>query len=348
MKHSIINIQILRAIAAFLVVLDHYFAVPLKLYLSKDEFFLVHKYFNNLGEFAVLIFFLMSGFLMVFTQKDDKNAFNFLKDRLIRVYPPFVIFSLPIILYAVLYDKSIDTIYKFFQNISLLPGYSLSSYTYINFPAWSLVYEMYFYIVFSIILIFTSKKLNLTIALTILFVVILILSNWLVAPHSYYTSTSIETIIRNPVNLFFLAGCWIAILIDCSKNIVRISPYIFVGITLILSFLYPLIDFLSINKFVIGIVLATGIVYIGLIAKSFNSYILVQLGNASYTLYVIHVFFLIAIKPTAFKMLGLMNLSLMQFIFATFVYILLICFISILLYKTVEKPLVKYFKKVFN
>jgi peptidoglycan/LPS O-acetylase OafA/YrhL len=57
MKHSIINIQILRAIAAFLVVIDHSFAVPLKPYLNKDEFFLVHKYFNNLGEFAVLIFF---------------------------------------------------------------------------------------------------------------------------------------------------------------------------------------------------------------------------------------------------------------------------------------------------
>lgn len=162
------NLQIIRATAAFLVVLDHTFATSYKDILEPDTYDYVHSLFNNFGAIGVNVFFTLSGFLMVFTMNEKKTSSQFIIDRVIRIYPPYLIYSIPIIIYAMVsqgYDHRITNAIQFVQNILLLPGFGSYSYTNANYPGWTLVYEMFFYFCFAFVLLFTNNKKLLSISL---------------------------------------------------------------------------------------------------------------------------------------------------------------------------------------
>ena len=148
MQESVRSIQFLRFIAASLVVLshsvlaaDHYFAgsiPPSTIYLT------------NFGASGVHIFFVISGFVMVYTSFRKNSEFSsevFLTRRFIRIFPIFWIYAAMYMLahQTVLqtYDLSVQDIFK---SLLLLPGHSSS----IIGPGWTLSFEVYFYICFAI------------------------------------------------------------------------------------------------------------------------------------------------------------------------------------------------------
>ena len=140
-----ISIQILRGVAAFLVVLYH---IAKKGVVAGD-----YPYnFFEFGQFGVEIFFIISGFIMSYiTSGKDLHLPSFMVKRAVRILPMYWLFS-TIALCALIAVPKLA-----FTHTELPPGLA-SSYLLIPEPdhslllmvGWTLSYELIFYFVFAL------------------------------------------------------------------------------------------------------------------------------------------------------------------------------------------------------
>ncbi len=158
------TIQVLRAIAVAAVVLSHSFHELAQLFEGKVAGF-QEKAFP--GDFGVDLFFVISGFIMVFV---SYNAFGtpgasvrFALRRIVRIVPLYWIMTSVMIAVVVLLPGSVDT-------ATSDPKQWLASYLFVPYArasdglfrpvlglGWSLNYEMFFYALFSIGLLFRRR-----------------------------------------------------------------------------------------------------------------------------------------------------------------------------------------------
>ena len=122
----------------------------------------------NIG---VSYFFILSGFVMIIAYENrDKIEFrDFLKRRLARIYPVYLLAIFSLLAYYVLISQSFD--YKeLFLNLTLIqswiPGFALS----FNSPSWSLSVEMFFYISFPFLFNSFYKKYSLKRLIILVFI----------------------------------------------------------------------------------------------------------------------------------------------------------------------------------
>lgn len=154
-------IQALRGLAALLVVLHHSAsqvasAEPVQL---GHKAFFVDRYLNpDFGAIGVDLFFVLSGFIMVFTTSRTRmTTLSFLKRRVMRIYPLYWIYCiLAVLLHSTRYFgpiegdvvtkiKSVGLYPVFWHNMELLrPAFVPQG--------WTLNFEMLFYVIFSLTL----------------------------------------------------------------------------------------------------------------------------------------------------------------------------------------------------
>ncbi|TCL76210.1 acyltransferase [Rhizobium sp. BK251] len=153
-------LQALRAIAALLVVADHASAQIMGT-AGTPAWFKQFGWF--LGEQGVAIFFVISGFIMAYTTKNDfgspRSAARFLLRRMIRVIPLYWIFT---VLAASLIASGLWLSGRSVHIADLLP--SLFFIPYGDGPmrpllgqGWTLNYEMAFYAVFAFCMLFPRR-----------------------------------------------------------------------------------------------------------------------------------------------------------------------------------------------
>lgn len=160
------NLDIIRFIAASLVLLSHSF--PLTLGNNATEPFAVFsKGQMTFGELAVSIFFVISGFLITQSFDRSKDPIYYFKARMLRIFPGLIfcvllsVFILgPILTDLSLFDyfKNRET-YDYFKTITLywlqfdLPGVFLTNVWpgAVNGSLWTLWFEFFFYIVVAIL-----------------------------------------------------------------------------------------------------------------------------------------------------------------------------------------------------
>jgi peptidoglycan/LPS O-acetylase OafA/YrhL len=147
----------LRAFAAFVVVLSH-FAYPR---FSNGDYIWIRDY--NLGSDAVMLFFVLSGFVIAFTaDQKDRTAGSFLFNRLTRIYSvalPALVLTFAIdALGSHLYFKAYD---GWWYGSSAPVARFLAAATFTNElgfqhirvgtngPYWSLTYEVWYYAMFA-------------------------------------------------------------------------------------------------------------------------------------------------------------------------------------------------------
>lgn len=133
------SIQILRGIAAVFIIITHI-------------------QFIGIGSFGVDIFFVISGFVILFST--NSNADSFLKKRLIRIIPLYYITTIGVYLSMIIFPSM-------FASTTASPIYLIKSLLFIPFDlgygyvlpllrvGWTLNYEMFFYLVF-----WLSMKMN--------------------------------------------------------------------------------------------------------------------------------------------------------------------------------------------
>jgi len=123
-----------------------------------------HFYLSNWGTDAVMIFFILSGVVINMSQsRNPKSTQAFLGNRLLRLYPQLIaglLLGLSVLLATSTVMPSALEIAGNFLMLSALKGYM----NYIvpclpsNGPIWSLSFEMFFYIVFSLAIGKYQKK----------------------------------------------------------------------------------------------------------------------------------------------------------------------------------------------
>lgn len=200
-NNQIYSIQLLRAIAVSLVVYAH--SIDLVEYFKIGSFQASYKYLQNFGAIGVDIFFIISGFIMVYVTSNLEGISKikaFFKKRIIRLYALYIPYMLFFIFYK---HPDVRTILK---NLLLLPIFDNG--TQFIMPsiniAWTLSFELFFYMLFTIALIIYKKKHSI---ITILIFLILILTGLLLK------STEVHFVfITNPIFIEFVLGIILGII----------------------------------------------------------------------------------------------------------------------------------------
>lgn len=298
-NETIYTIQAFRAIAAVLVVLFH----ATNLY---NENYQIHPLngFFLFGFSGVDLFFVLSGFIIFMIHQPDigrpQKYFPYLTKRCIRIYPTY---WLTLIILSVWYiytgtdtgtGKGQINLYDAYQNIPLF-GHTDKL---INPVSWTLYYEMFFYIIFSFVIL---NKL----------VGGVIMVFWL-AGIAITSIFSIDIPIQpdhafNQYNILFLIGLSSSYVYVWLK---RINPELRNKFGVIANGLGILVFSVTSyycvaeqitdgGKWVLlaSIGLASGLFMLGALSDVVEGFLkkqktLIELGNASYSIYLLHFFFL--------------------------------------------------------
>ena len=316
------NIQILRAWASIIVVLYHALG-------TAASYGQTSKYFSMLGSWGIHgvdIFFVISGFIMYYTQilKDNRPS-KFIKDRVIRIVPIYWILTS---VYLGLYFF----IPSLFRDYKPSVEYILSSYFFITGPlynehpilsyGWTLEYEAIFYLVFFIVLFFSSR------------LYFVFASFLLVLAYIFIPNLSI-------ILLEFIFGMLIAVIYTKFKASKYSGVVFCFGVLLLLSSIF--ISVTESNRLLFFGFPSALIVYSLLGLKESKNAFFLFLGTASYSIYLIHVFTL----PLFYKISSKYMLNLNYDILVVFSIVFTILVGSIF-YLVVEKPVTNFLKKRFS
>lgn len=217
---KLVSIQMLRAFAALIVAVFHIGAIE-RLGISEagaSEPGLVGGFWLN-GFGGVDLFFVISGFIMVYvtgaSRSGPRTAAAFLFARASRIYPLWWLFASVMLVYFLLvYHVPVDMKHVISRNQTpaehLIASYLLLPQP--NLPllgiGWTLVHEMYFYLVFALLLLLPRRFLGPGLLVWALIVLA-----------GYFTGLSMPfarnwvTLIVHTMTLEFLAGAGAALLV---------------------------------------------------------------------------------------------------------------------------------------
>jgi peptidoglycan/LPS O-acetylase OafA/YrhL len=351
---TLVNVQFLRFAAAMLVVFYHSSAHLKSTGVDQGRLFDV---FEAIGFAGVDVFFVISGFIMVYTTvgvQGPASAVQFFKRRLARIYSGYWPFYLiAIALFAWVggpYLANADLFRSFF----LWPGQPLIS------VSWTLTYEMFFYIVFALLIALTAASRE-----RLLWILLACIVAWCVfsqfVRHAYDRGrleemSLAEAYMASPYLAEFLGGALLAAWLIRNPS-GRSWSLLLIGVALFLAGGWINNTFFSTHieqgYYIFWRVLVFGLpslfIMAGVVRLEFRSKVAplrfsLAAGGASYAIYLSHVLWL-----TAVQHMGL-NRFLSQFPswVGQLVFILnagLIVIFCIAHYRVIERPLHHVFRK---
>ena len=154
-KMKLTGLQTLRGVAANLVVFFHCFAIGLLPKYGFQPQFESLTFIRNFWS-GVDLFFCISGFVMCYSYLNSKvSGRHFFQARVIRIVPIYWIFTTAIFILSTLMGSQPE--YKWFFE-SLLFFVNLDIRLPILAAGWTLQYEMFFYFLFALVLIFFKRN----------------------------------------------------------------------------------------------------------------------------------------------------------------------------------------------
>lgn len=342
------SIQILRGIAAVAVVLYHMRIIEKK-YSGGD---LLLPYVFKVGQSGVDLFFAISGFIMVTITREkwggEVKTSEFLLRRFARIYPNYwfyLFLTLAVFLFQPsLVNSSQGHHFNFLCSFLLIPTDTLP----LVLVGWSLIYEVYFYLIFATLIQFKKR---LIILLLIIWLLILFIINYFYS----YQANAIIRLLVSPYSIEFILGAFSALLV-CSKRVLRLPLAFFICIIVAIVLLIPYLFFrfytenvyiTFLQSLVFGGVFSLLIIAFVAVEKKTNirfPKFLVTVGDVSYTIYLSHVLILGA--------LGRLWAAYFQTPFSIWdnliIFPLMLCVIitySVIAFRLIELPLYNFFIK---
>lgn len=341
MNGKIVSVQYLRAIAAFFVLVSHALLYPL-----------AHENlaYGRLGWLGVILFFVISGFIMVsVTDVGQFDGRQFMRRRMLRVAPLYWAFTLIAAALALAAPQLFKTTTfdgnQLALSLAFIPFYNPASEGLhpLYKLGWTLNYEIFFYACFALLAMFKAR--SRVWALTITFSA-LAFFGFMLAPKSaipqFYTSF---------LPLAFVAGCWIGLahIEGRLQEVSRWTLWLVAGLGLA-----GLIEGFAWDRGVMEDASAfSGFLAFGtaavLIAVRFDGRLpklawLESLGNASYSIYLVHIFAVALLAGVGLHLLGPDVPGILPIL--TVLAIAGGLWFGLLLYRYVEKPLMRSVRKL--
>lgn len=213
MEKRYFNIDILRFLAAFGVMLMHYLVrgFPNDTY-STISFGAIAT-FTKYNYLAVNLFFMISGFVILMSAQHS-TAKKFIKSRFLRLYPAFwfcctVSFLLTIVFINHIFQLTLP---RYIANMTMFNGFF--NIGYVDNVYWTLLVEMKFYI-FIFLLLITKQIRNIE---NFAFIWLL-----LAAIQIYLSNSLLETWLNTRYASFFVAGCLFYISASSGYSMKRVA-----------------------------------------------------------------------------------------------------------------------------
>jgi peptidoglycan/LPS O-acetylase OafA/YrhL len=333
-SHSLVAVQILRAVAAGAVLFAH-LNTEIAGRLEHVRFVGV-----EVGQFGVDLFFVISGFIIVHSSEDlfgrERAGLRFFGRRLMRIVPLYWIITAILLLHVVRHYATIAD-----ANMSL--GYIVASVLFIPYPTlsgeiaptvgvgWTLNYEMFFYAVFAVVVGLPRVAAVLLCGSALIFGVWVNSSLQLPLPIEYWL---------RPLILEFVFGMGIALLCRsgiCLPALIRailvLGAFATISATIYVDFAPRIIEWgLPCAVLVAGATLGPDIDSRNLIVSAAGI-----LGDASYSLYLTHSFaFTLPRQLLGSQFAG----SIEPHLYAAAL-ITVSCVVAICVYFVVERPLTR-------
>jgi len=307
---TVVTVQYLRAVAAALIAFQHAMGIPGFV-----------NYTAHFGTVGVDLFFVISGFIMWTTTRDtDRGPGAFWIARIVRVVPLYWLFTAAYVMAALITPES-------FFHLKLEPSHIAKSFLFI--PAehpnlgviapiftlgWTLNYEMFFYLVFGLSLLIRVPSVRF-IALAAVFCSLVAFGIWL-QPSGPILSTYL-----NPLMLEFLSGVLLAILAPhlarCGAMLGAVliaAGVLWIGVVYGYDIGLPRLA----SHGVPAIMAVAGALMLEPLARARPSRIGLLLGDASYSIYLIHPFAQRAFLLVVLHTIGLGAISATVYIFSAF------------------------------
>ncbi|MFX0940473.1 acyltransferase [Escherichia coli] len=352
----LLTLQYLRGIASLLVVLYHARGELNNIYSQSN---LGDLLFSN-GYIGVDLFFMISGFVIMLSTENDRSSFSFIVKRIFRIYPVYLV-CLLIAMYILGKPFNAEFIRSLlFINLDLSASAPWFGYA-IIFTAWTLMFEIIFYLIFYISMSISWKyRCYICSAFIILMVVLINLYyNGTVGFSGYssiYLNSSMDhgylikiaRVLSSPMFFEFVIGMAIYKICDYTNNIVSIKFARFSIITSIVLFSY---------FYVSGFNGGHGPLQCGLYAAALLFSLVVYerrcgvryintlnfFGDISYSLYLTHAIVLSAIST------GFLSLYVSGNGFSNIYFIILSSILmSSVLYYTVESHSVRFARRILK
>jgi peptidoglycan/LPS O-acetylase OafA/YrhL len=335
----------LRGVASILVVLYHMTS-------NYSEIFgqpFLHNVFN-FGGSGVDVFFVLSGFIIAYANNNfvarPAKTVTFLKRRFIRIFPIYwviITLFLTIQLLFPFYYKSHFELgaANLISTYLLLPGHAM-----INGVSWSLTNELFFYFLFMLAIIIPERKIAVYI-LTAYFILLLVVA---ISGLDITAGNNYMGLLLFPMNIEFLLGVFVFLIAEKIPGKL-VWPLLLAGIALFLTgaFIYNnnIHILYSQANMVLNRVLLFGLpsflIISALVKMELNktiqlNRIFLYLGDASYSIYLIHLPLVVAFYKVIARF-GINNAWLMALL--NCLLFVAICFIGVLCFLKIEKPLIK-------
>ncbi len=332
-KGKLNSIQYLRGLAALTVVVAHSWDHPLAQ---------TPALAGALGELGVVLFFVISGFIMVAITGEGRFAWgDFLKRRAIRIVPLYWLATLLTAAFALavpaLFRSTAFSWQHLLLSLLFVPHAApdTGSFSPILALGWTLNYEVWFYICFAALAGLLAR--NRVIALTLFFSALAVLG-LLFAPH-----TAAAQFYTGYAPLAFCIGCWIG-LATVNGTLLRL-PRVANALVLVVGIAGLVVGLLigedaaaPWQPFIGFAVFAGSLVFLGLRVESRLPQVkaLVAIGDASYAMYLIHMFIVGAVVAVAAKLLPVTHAPILVALVAGCVALATV--VALLVHVLIEKP----------
>lgn len=280
----VLSIQYLRCIAAMLVVWQH----------AAGQVAAIDFQFGANG---VDLFFVISGFVMVATTAGrETRPAAFMRRRLLRIVPLYWMLTSAMVSVSLMVPGTFSSLVvetdTFFKSLLFIPHFSASfpdQVLPLLAPGWTLNFEMYFYLVFALSLVLPESR---RIAALVAFFGASAALGWVFGPFD----TAWGQTYTSPLLLEFVAGALIARAWLAGR--LNLSVHLSVA-AVVLGFVALL--FVDMGVEGLSELVGASLVVIGALNKTLAGWrheLLLKLGDASYSIYLTHLFTLAAVRVT--------------------------------------------------
>ncbi|MCZ4428958.1 acyltransferase [Agrobacterium sp. SOY23] len=340
----IFNLQVLRAVAAYLVFFHHF--VP-----NLTPYFPNAKSYE-FGAAGVDIFFVLSGFIMVVTTfNKESDPFRFMLNRIVRIVPMYWIVTLFVVALFVIGFRPVGVMELradyIFNSLFFIPFTRNGLWEPILSVGWTLNYEMFFYVVFASLLPIKNFLLRICFLSAVLAIFV---ASGEVLPLGYMAYYA------KPIILDFVFGVAIgaAYLLTgarWSDNKTAASAgwsFLILGVVLIvatgfgLGLSHSTGIFRPLSWGVAGFLLVSGCVLLEKNGFRLKNKWIIELGNASYSIYLIHN---LLIQTSAKAVNALWGPGILSVALAAILALFATTLLSLMAYRFVEAPLNQAYRR---